>query len=312
MLTYLDIVNTVIAESKLSLDPLTSSNFDSPPRTRLYDDIKRWVNTSYKELLLRRKELFTRNERAVITVWPRVHLSGLTYIPSVGDVLEDTDSGLEFTVMSVSEAEDVNNSPVVERTVGVEFIEGVAPSELKVGAILNRLLPTPLAAVAEVKGPGYIDFREEVPGLDYIVEDSLAITDTPYRINAVIPPWGWDLTDRLVSPFTAGTPLTLYKTRQGTYGIYPVGDKPLTLTFSYVRALPTLVAWDDVPGDVPPSYIDLIMWKTVAEVADFNNDTKLFSRANKHVELYTTWQERDEMPNVVLDLYRFDGHTGTY
>lgn len=314
-LTYLDIVNTAILESKLTLDPLTAGNFSDPPRTRLYNDIKRWVNVAYKELLLRRNEAFSRSERAIISVLPRLQISGLNYTPSIGDVLQGATSAVQFTVMGVHSAEDVDNSNTLEFTLSVEFASFTPPQYMVLGEQVDRMSPTFEEGVGYVKGAGYIDFRQEVPGLNYVVEDSIAMELTPNATMLTpveLVSWDYMLPEQLAVPWTNESPSLMYKNRQGTYGLWPHINRPTRISFSYVRTLPQLAEWDDVPSELPEDYHDLIVWKTVAEIADFNSDTRMFARANKHVENYLNWQDRDEMPAAFFDLYRFDGNYGSY
>lgn len=314
-LTFLEIVNTAIMEGKVTLDPLTSANFADPPRTRLYNDIKRWVNVAYKELLLRRNEAFSRSERAIVVVYPRLQLNDLAYIPSIGDVLEGATSGVRFSVLDVHTAEDVDNSATIERTVSVDFTSTTPPQYLILGERIDRISPSPAADVGEIKGAGYIDFKQEVPGLAYVVDDSLTIeaTENATMLTPVrMVNWDYMLPEQLAVPWTNASPSLMYKNRQGTYGLWPHINRPTRISFSYIRSIPQLSAWDDIPVELPADYHDLIVWKTVVELADFNNDTRLFARANKHVETYLSWQERDEMPKVFMDLYRFDGNSGAY
>ncbi len=315
-LTYLDIVNTAIAEAKLTLDPLTSSDFDDPPRTRLYNDIKRWVNVAYKDMLTRRKEQFSRVERTLISVWPRVQVAGLTYIPSVGDVLEGTTSGVRFEVKERKIAEDVENSADVEYTLGVEFDTSYAPGQyLQIGEQLDRISPTTGTAVGYIKGPGYIKMEEEVAGLSSILEDSVVLyVDGNYVGGVTLPvtPWSTTTPETSAVAWSAAYPTELYKTRQGTYRLSPYFNNVMKIGFSYVKAIPTLVEYDDVPVELPDDFHDMLVWRTVIEIADFNNDTRLYARANKRLESYLQWQDSDQLPTPFMDIYRFDGHTGAY
>lgn len=314
-LNFLEIVNNVILESKTTLDPLTAANFDDPPRTRLYNDIKRWINVAYKELLLRRNEAFSRSERAVLSVLPRLQISGLSYTPAVDDVLQGAISGVQFTVKGVHTAEDVDNSATLEFTLSVEFASFTPPQYMILGETVDRMSPTYEAGVGYVKGAGYIDFKQEVAGLAYVDEDSMAIEMTPNATTLTpvrLMPCDYMLPEQLAVPWTNQSPALMYKNRQGTYGIWPHINRPTRIAFSYVRTLPQLAEWDDVPSELPSDYHDMLVWKAVVELADFDNNTRLFARANKHLETYIGWQERDEMPAVVVDLYRFDGNGGSY
>ena len=78
MATYLALVNDVIDESKITLDPLTSLNFASPPRTLMYNRIKKWVKESYEEIIDERPEWYFTQKRTIVTVGPRLHLAGIT------------------------------------------------------------------------------------------------------------------------------------------------------------------------------------------------------------------------------------------
>lgn len=315
-LTYLDIVNMAIGEAKLTLDPLTSSDFASPPRTRLYDDIKRWVNVAYRDALARRKELFSRVERATIYTWPRLQVSGLTYVPSVDDVLESQDSGIRFTVKRRTSAEADENSSEIEYTLEVEFDSAYAPPQyLRIGEVLDRISPSPATDVGYVKGQGYIKLQDEVPGLLYPKEDTfmLASTDPSYG-QAPLPLPVWSIQDHedTVVGWSDAYPTYLCKTPQGTYRLNQYTNKQVKLSFMFTKKMPELVDYDDVPTELPEHFHELLVWKTVVEIADFNNDQRLFARANKRVESFTNWQDRDELPSPFLDVYRFDGHTGSY
>ena len=300
-------------ESKATLDLLTSANFIDPPRTRLYADIKRWVNVAYKELLMRRNEAFSRSERAVIKVWPRIQMENMLSAVSVGDVLVGAVSGVQLTVRAVRLGEQAGNT--TEADVGVSFSSTTSPRFLALGESLNRIGPTYLASYATVKGPGYIDFAEEVAGLKQVVEDSVAIqlTENAKTLSPVrAVPWDYMVPETAAVSAIGGPSTGFYRNRQGTYGIWPYLPYRATIAFSYIRSIPVLVNWNDVPRDLPDDYHDLIVWKTVAELADFDSNTRLFARANKHIEQYISWQERDEMPDPFLDVYRFDGNAGAF
>src|SRR6476620_6324257 len=126
----MELVNNAVIESKVTLDVLTSANFATPPRTVMYNNFKRWVNMAYRELMMKRKEWYFRNERATVSVMPRLHLAGLNYIPSVNDVLEGVSSGVRFTVKAVHAHEDVEQDSTVEYTVSVSFADGSTPENL--------------------------------------------------------------------------------------------------------------------------------------------------------------------------------------
>lgn len=312
MKNFLEIVNTAIAESKVTLDPLTSANFADPPRTVLYDHFKRWVNVAYKEIVLRRTEMFTRTERALVTVWPRIHVTGLTYLPQIGDKWVAQSSSVTFTIVGVHDFEDVENDTTVERTLSIQFADDQNPSQLQKGESFDLVLPSLATGVATYKNVGFYEFSELVPNFSLLDMDTVKAyhTNDSYNgghiINAV--DWGsWDPSYYLF-PWINGTPLYITRTPLGTYSLYPMLHDSTMLSFNFAKSTHQLVNWDDQPYELPEGYDDLLMWKTIEEYADWDGNTKVFSRARKHSEQYINWADRDHKPLPSMDLYRFDGH----
>lgn len=309
MKNFLQIVNDAIAESKVSLDPLTSSDFADPPRTVMYNNFKRWVNIAYKEALLRRNELYTRKERALVTVWPRIHVTGLSYVPSDGDVLISQESGVTFTVMDVHDYEDVEDDTTIEYTLSVSFLSNTTPNNLKMGEIFDRVSPSPATSVGSYKGPGFYIFDDLVENFGSMDMDTVRVytensEETGYPVASV----NWEAWDSsyFMYPWVHGAPQYITKNRQGAFIMYPMIQDSAKLSFYFNKSIPQLSAWNDIPVELPEDYDDYLMWKTVEEFADFDNNTRLFARAHKHVEQYTNWLDRDHKPLPSMDLYRFD------
>lgn len=304
--TFIQIVNEAVDEAKVSVDPLTSGNFASPPRTQMYDRFKRWVNVAYRELLMDRKEWQFRNERATVSVWPRLHLSGLTYVPSVGDVLETDSSGVRFTVKAVHSHEDVEQDTTVEHTVSVEFAVPEQRSNLILRENINRISPTAATNVGYVKGWGTYDFRPMVPYLESININSVTLHQTvanattsgaqAYPVTPVTrEQW---LPEYDSYPWNGEFPNYIVQTSQGTYDLYPRPDGEYLLSFDFTRTIPTLVNHDDTPFGLPEEYHEYLVWKAVEEYADYDGNPKLFARARKHTEKYRNYLERDQMPEI--------------
>lgn len=309
MKTYLEIVNTAIAECKVSLDPLDIADFNNPPRTALYNNFKRWVNTAYKEALLRRPELYSRKERGLVQVWPRLHVTGLTYLPSIGDVWVAPNSGVSFEIKGVHIFEDVEDDPTIERTLSVEFLNSTSPSELKMGELFDIVSPVLATGVASYKGPGMYRFDDLVLNLESIDMDTVKVyRDSNEEAGYPVAGVDWQMWDPgyFLYPWVNGTPQYITRNRQGAYALYPMIMEPVSLSFFFTKKIPELVAYDDIPYELPEEYDDFLVWKTVEEFADFDNNTRLFARARKHTENYTNWIDRDHKPTPTLDLYRFD------
>ena len=113
--TYLQLVNDAISEAKVSLDPLTSGNFASPPNHEMYSKFKTWVNRAYQYIVTDNDQWQFRKERAVVTIYPRLQLrlSGATPL-SPGDVIECDTSGVTFEILDIHTVEDVELDTALE------------------------------------------------------------------------------------------------------------------------------------------------------------------------------------------------------
>lgn len=311
--TFLELVNEAIDESKVSLDALTSSNFASPPRTVMYARFKRWVNNAYKELFLARNEWYFRKERATLTVWPRLHLAGLSAIPAVGNVLVGDSSGVTFTIKEVHTFEDVEVATDEERTFSVDFDDDSDPSNL----ILRETFTNSTTSVAAgyLKGWGRYDFRSDVTQLDTIDPDSVRVFNYPgdesslstagYPVSYI--PWDkWDMGYEL-SPWGGDYPLYITETPQGTYDFYPKPPDRLVLAFDFSRKIPQMSAYNDIPSGLPEEYHDYLIWKAVEEYADFDNNPRLYSRAQKKTRDYWNWMDRDQKQEPRFADSKFSG-----
>jgi hypothetical protein len=110
--------------------------------------------------------------------------------------------------------------------------------------------------------------------------------------------------DSFASP--AGRPIVITQAPDGTYEFYPRPDGPYDISIVRTKAATEMILFSDTPLLVPDKYQDYIMWRAVGEVADFNKDQALYSRAKKKWDRYFFWMMRDLMPKPKLDLTRFD------
>lgn len=316
MKTYLDHVNAAIMEAKVSLDPLTAINFADPPRTRLYNDFKRWVNDSYKELLIKRNEWHFTQERQLITIGPRIFITGLSYTPTIGDVLRGQKSEFDVTVLAVHTFEDDELKTPNTFTVDIALPTGYRIADFAVGETLDMVTPTPTVAVATVEGPGFYDLRDGYPDVSAVNSWNITVFDHPDYITApasnqasarllVRVPW-----ENWVAQYgqwnnTGSQPYFVTQTPQGTFDFYPHPDQNYLIQLEYTRGPSLMVNYDDIPVGVPERLEDYITWAAIVEFADFDQNTRLYSRANKKVEFYENMLERDEMPTMGFAQNRF-------
>lgn len=316
--TYLEIVNDCISESKVSLDPLEAADWANPPRTVMYNNFKRFVARAYKDLMIRRPEWQFRIERATVTVWPRLHLSGLTYVPSPGDILQGQSSGTRFTVIAVHDFEDVEESADVERTLDVEYSDDSDGNNVILNEAIERVTPSPATDVGFVKGRGRYNFEGLVPSLEELntstvtIQPAVAYADNPtagelqdaYDVS-FIP---WDSYRNYFDQFSGnlGRPGYIGRALDGNYDFYPRPNAPYDISFEYTQIVTQLVNPTDIPGQIPERYEDYIMWAALADYADYDERPKVFARAQKHVNQFIYWLERDKLPEMKVNIYRFD------
>lgn len=308
-MNYLQIVNDAMAECKVSLDPLTSVNFASPPRTALYDHFKRWANDVYRELMIERPQWFFRKERTVIQLWPRLHLSGLSYTPAPGDVMRGQESGTQFTVVAVRNYEDNEESTVVERTVDVEFDDSSDPRNFAPNEPLDLISPVPATDVGFVAFSGRYNFADELQGFSELDINSVNTYYNDSNVGERLVPVLWkNWVNRFNYHPYGGVSSPGYITRapDGNYELFPQPIEPFFLGFDYTRDFPDMVDYDDTPVGVPEDYQQILVWLTVAEYADWDSNTRVYARAAKKLRMYDYFLFRDEIPEVGFGRSRFD------
>lgn len=304
-ITYLQIVNDAIAECKVSLDPLTAVNFDDPPRTALYNHFKRWGNSVYKELMIDRPQWFFRNERAKIQLRPRLHLSGLSYVPSIGDVLIGQTSGVQFTVEGIHTFEQNELDPSISYTVDVTFGDEYV---FDFNEVLDRVSPSPATSVGYVAHSGRYNFADDIVGFDQLNVDNVKAyyleTNTGDRLTYV--DWiNWVNRNNTYPFVSADKPAYITQAPDGNYEFYPQPISPFNLEVEYTRSFEDMVTHDDTPVGVPTNFEKILVWLTVAEYADFDNNSRLYVRAAKKLAKYDYYMARDELPTISFERSRF-------
>lgn len=312
MKTYLQLVNEAIAEAKVTLDPLTSANFADPPRTILYNRFKTWVARAYKELLMRRKEWQFRMERGNLEVWPRLHLSNVIGTFAIGDVIKGANSGVTAIVKKVHTFEDVEGDASNEVTLSLDVEAGYNIFDFYITENINRTSPTSNPAIARVKGLGRYKISDEVTNMKDIELNSIKFFDPEnldYEPYFTVNSLGWDAWTYSDLPWESfgGRPELVTKAPDGNLEFYPRLDRNYIMHFNFNRKLPELVAWNATPSEIPEEYEDYLMWKALADYADWDSNQRVFARASKNLETYLYWLERDELEDPHFGPNRFYG-----
>lgn len=324
--TYLELVNRAIDECKITLDPLTSANFDNPPHSAMYNRMKRWVVDAYEDLMTTRNEWFSRIERANVTLYPRIHLTNCITAPMVGYVYRSRTSLVEFTVRGVWAHEDTDGDSVSEYTVDVEYADNACFNDLFLTEDLDVISPAPTTKAASVKGQGYYDFSAMVPQLEHVSETSLrlypAVPDDVAPFDefdsglgaiskngspVIYIAWDdfWSKYNNVPYAYGSSAPYYMTRTSLGSYVFLPALDRKVTCTFEYTRVIKDMVLWDDTPEALPEKYHLYLVWRAARSFADFDGNGKLFSRTKKEEDKFMLWMERDESPDVTIGSNRF-------
>lgn len=308
--TFLDLVNGVVDETKVTLDHLTSSNFASPPRTTMYNRFKSWVNMAYRELLIDRPEWKFRAASGIVDIWPRLKIAGIapTYTPAVGDSLIGTISGVEFTVEAVHYFDSEIVGDISEATLSVTPIADNELRNLVLDEPLDLTDPTLSLGVAVYSGPGAYNFPNIKANIDEIHDSTVRVSLTADDANAssdtntypVDPiPWPeWSYFQTI--PWGGDRPRYMSQDDAGNWHLWPQPSGHQLLTLNYTRTFADLVNWNDTAANLPDKYQDYLIWRAVQEYADFDGQQKLFSRASKHVDKYLAWLARDQLRQVGL------------
>lgn len=316
-MNFLSLVNTCIEESNQSLDKLSSATFDNPGRTVLYDRLKGWVSRSYQDLVEERREWFFTNERGVVTVQPRLHLKlqDPTYIPQVGDTMVGELSGVRFALTEVFP--DHEGYDVDEYTVGVAYDVVGDKNALRQWESLTAYSGLEeYAGAARVEGRGTYDMAYYLPQLNNIdlntvtIQPSVLDPEYANESSTSMPPlryMPWPQWQRQYDNFYTplGHPRFVTKTSSGDLQFYPYPDGLYDVHFEYDQRADELVEWDDVPSVLPEKHHMILVWMALKELADFNNNRSLFSRANKKYMERMGWLMRDNLPEMKMDTVKF-------
>lgn len=311
--TYIELVNNVIDEGKISNDPLTPADFNDPPRTAMYIRVKRWVNEAYQELLITRNEWFSRKERGVTSLYPRLLLGDVSVPPVPGYVYRGRSSGIEFVVRTVSTHETIENSPTPYYTVGVERVDEEEDFYmLGINEVLDVITPAPTISAAKYKGHGYYSVSDFSQYAEVVDPNSISIvpTDEEYQednnwYQTQVRPILWkDLGDlRRGARLTGSIPPYVSVTPQGSLYFYPPFTFKRQAEFEFTRAFSLMQAHSDTPVGIPEKYVKWIVWRALMSYGDFQQNGAIWSRGDKNAEKIMNIMERDNAPQMTVARY---------
>lgn len=307
-MTYLDLLNAAITESKVTLDPLDATSWANPPRTVMYNNFKRWINSAYTELFHHDEDWYFRKGRLNFTVYPRLQLYGVASTIAVGDHLVGQQSGVGFTIQEIKTFELAPDSTTSEVTVGVLF-DSPKSASVVFGEGLNRDTPTAYTSIASVKGIGFYDLRNEVAYVEMIDKETVRAFPIPGSTYSypyyTYPNKLAGLPMQVVryddfnpnysqAVWADGIPNQVMEMPNGYYQFIPQPLNPFMIQFDYTKRIVPLVNATDIPSALPEQYHPYLYWQAVSEYSDFDRNAAVFARAQKHLQKYDFWLFRDQ------------------
>lgn len=316
MATYLELVNKAIFESGVDLDPLTSSNFASPPSQSLYSNFKTWVSDSWNELQIDRDDFEFKTERASVYVYPALYVEngGRATAPIAGYTYTGTETGADYEVA----AEVLHSGDWALGTAKSTIYFKTASEQYKFLEYFDEVLPTPASSVFQAYGRGRYDFvadsqRTDISEIHY---DTLYVgttggstiqtndASTQMRKLQEVPWTVWE--SEFEHTLNFGMPAYFTRTPDGKLDFYPRPDEQYVLHFTYTKTQNALVLYTDTPATIPSQYHHIIAWKAAMKWASWDSQKAKYARAAKEYEWFETRLEKNQMPAVTWAPSRYD------
>lgn len=304
-MTYLELVNAAIREARVTLDPLTVANFADPPRTRLYESFKDWVNDAYMELFLQPQEWAFKSARTNLPVYPAFYLENVDIVPAPGDILVGRNSKVNLLVTGVASHEEAPLTTPVEITVYADYLY---PERNYTLLQVGEVVEVAGVPVATFGGQGTYNFKDLVPGMDEMFHTNIKMHSAPepddyydggYAASNRVRFIPWHETHNGY-PTTSTWGAFISQNPQGNYQLFPSIQKKMLLSFDYSQFPVALVNASDVPTFLPAKYHPYLYWKAVMEYSDYDNKADVFRRAKKHLDRYEFTMYKEELPEPTI------------
>ncbi len=311
-LTYLQLVNEAIRQSRTSIDPLTTSNFASTTDP-LQLDFKSWVNEAHREIQLERRKWRFKSKLANLLIGPRVYVeeeaSGLV-TPVATNIIRGDDTGAHLTVVSVSLISGAWNAGTAKAYITYNTRDGQFKFN-ETCDIVNASDVVQTSNLFRVKGWGRYNLQTEVSDLFEADLTTFAIQSTggsssqtnsssfdPTPLNFIA--WdNWVQSFENQEGAAYGCPQYFTITPEGLYDFYPRPDKFYVLRFYYQKSIQDLTLYTDTPTDLPADYHNAIVWRAVMYYADGDDKDMLWRKARRRFEFYKKRLEENQMPTPV-------------
>lgn len=319
-MNFLSIVNMVVREAGIGLDPLTSVTFATASLIDpMYEKIKQWVIQAWKTVELERDVTEWRVATGLALVKPRLRfydasdLGGGTF---QGNAIS-SETGQAFALAppiytDIAQTQgyaDIIGRPTTADTLGDDITLNFA---LRQGE--NIFFPDDVApnSVYRFFGWGEYNLIDQNEPLDTPMTDVLDIhlttmcilsdnSDSVQEQPLDYVPWSdWSL-GRINQPGTPTIPLSFTQNLQGKILFNTPLDKPYRIKFTYTKKIQELSAWDDIPQGLRTDWHEMIAWLALSQYGQYDCQPNVVAYAKENYMRYKRRVERLNMPTVYFN-----------
>lgn len=238
----------------------------------MYKRFKTWVADAWEDLQQGNTDWGLTVSRSSTTLHPRLVVRFVDGIISIDDTIVDAEGNLIGTI--------VGTSPCAG---GLTFVD---LDQIEETPLLGEVLTTSSGAILTFVYQGQYSLYELASDLDDLNYNSVYTTDenqVQQKIKYV--PWAsYDNYQYTAYPNNySSAPFAYTLNAQHMFEVMPPLSAPIVVSFSYIKNVYSLVNWDDTPLQLPSRFHDLIAWMAVSKYADYDNNSQLWSKADKNV-----------------------------
>lgn len=287
----LTLVNNALKESGVTLQPLTSANFDAASGSAMYARFKSWVQQAWKDIQMDNTQWFFTTTPIVGTLYPRIRVKSAKtaigqsienkqYFSSAEDIINVTSAGpfLSGDLATGTGEMFLNVEDITEST---SYLAGTYFEEDTLAVDKNHF---------ELSiGPGYLPSELDSRVDDIARQDLTLIIDGS---EVQVPYIQWDNWQHHYKQ-EYGTPACFTISPDGFLQFYPHLGKQATIAVFCNLAPQVLVGYNETPRGLATKYHDVIYWKAVMYYANYESLPAVWKYGNDNYKRYMTFMDRD-------------------
>lgn len=324
----LALTNEALRESGITLDSLTTANFETPPDP-MYTKFKQWTLQSWEDIQLARRD------------WEFMQKSGVAIIPMRMEIYAGSGAntaafnGVAFRVGEATNSTAFTSASVawgVNPTTSAFTVEsGSAAASTAEGYLDITSFTSAMPVIepgdqitnaaetvsARFKRWGRYNLAQATAGYDQISDigeiklDSLAICDEStttdpgditYSHLKYVSYGDW-IKGKYSRPAAIGKPTHFTISNNGLLEFYPPVDTYYNLAFEYTKTPQSFTmtgTGSDTPTDLPTRFHRAISWRAVMYWAEYEGQAQQYARAESRYKKFESDMIRDLLPPVQI------------